>query len=250
MKRALLGIACAVGLSAAIAPVAAVAGQEGFLEGFGTDVPLGFAISQIVPPSYQVSYGPGVDREAKVSWSGGDQWPAVLGRMAQARGISVTYQDRTVRLTVAGGQAKVAAAPGAPRSGFVMMPYQERPAEAPAPVTAPAPQVAAPVAAPVVEVVQPPPAPEPAPVPAQRWTATKGRTVDQVISEWAEKAGWEVVFRTKMIYDVEAPAEFSGSFVEAMEAFIRSISVKPQLTATFYQGNRTVLIANLADQAL
>ena len=269
MKRAFLGIACAFGLAAA-APVAAMA-EEGKIEGFGTDIPLSFAVKQIVPEGFQVSFGTGVDQSAKVSWKGGDDWHAVLERMASGSHLSVTYQGaKVVRITQAGGVSSVTAAAWSPsgdekpRGGFMIVPYQApkaepapapAPAPAPEPAAAPEPAKAAPAAeaarkaAPVAEATRTEPVVEAAPIATvEVWRAPKGETADQVISGWAERAGWTTVFRTRVLYDVEASADFSGNFVEATSAFVKSIQAKPQLRATFYQGNNVVVLSNDADQ--
>ena len=46
--------------------------------GFGNNVPLAFACRQIVPPAVKVTYGPGVNPAAPVTWRGGDTWNHVL----------------------------------------------------------------------------------------------------------------------------------------------------------------------------
>ncbi len=46
--------------------------------GFGDQVPLRFAVRQIVPKAVKVSYGPGADPSATVDWKGGQGWNRVL----------------------------------------------------------------------------------------------------------------------------------------------------------------------------
>ena len=47
-------------------------------QGFGEQVPLRFAASQIVPSQVRVTFGPGVEPESPVSWKGGQPWNRVL----------------------------------------------------------------------------------------------------------------------------------------------------------------------------
>jgi hypothetical protein len=46
--------------------------------GFGSRIPLSFAVRQIVPPAVKVTYGPGADPDALVDWRGGRGWNRVL----------------------------------------------------------------------------------------------------------------------------------------------------------------------------
>lgn len=63
--------------------------QATVINGFGEDVPLEFAVQQIVPPDMDVSWGPGVDRSARVNWQGGQPWPQVLATALSPAGLEV-----------------------------------------------------------------------------------------------------------------------------------------------------------------
>jgi hypothetical protein len=80
------------------------------------------------------------------------------------------------------------------------------------------------------------------------WHARQGQTLDQVLGDWADKAGWTLVFRSAMIYELQASADFEGDFLEASGSLIRSVRAMPQPVATFYRGNRTLVVGNRADQ--
>lgn len=58
-------------------------------EGFGTSVPLGFAVRQIVPSAVAVRFGEGVDPAQPVTWSGGQPWHRVLAAAVQPLGLRV-----------------------------------------------------------------------------------------------------------------------------------------------------------------
>lgn len=64
--------------------------------GFGNNMPLGFALSQVVPEGYAYSFGKGVNAAAIVSWSGGKAWNMVVADMVQPLGLSVSIQDKKV----------------------------------------------------------------------------------------------------------------------------------------------------------
>ncbi len=58
--------------------------------GFGQQVPLSFAIRQIVPQSIKLRFSPSTDRQALVDWRGGRQWPAVLRDAIRPLGLRLT----------------------------------------------------------------------------------------------------------------------------------------------------------------
>jgi len=80
------------------------------------------------------------------------------------------------------------------------------------------------------------------------WHAQQGHTLDEVLGDWADKAGWTLVFNSKMIYELQASANFDGDFISAASALIKSIRAMPQPLATFYRGNKTLVISNHSDQ--
>ncbi len=87
--------------------------------------------------------------------------------------------------------------------------------------------------------------------PAQRqpvrdgaWRAVRGESLDQVLGDWAERAGWTLVFNSPVIYEIQAGAEFQGEFTEAVAALVRSVRARPVPIATFYRGNSVLVISN------
>jgi hypothetical protein len=66
-------------------------------EGFGHQVPLAFAVRQIVPANVKVSFGGGIDAEALlVDWNGGRPWPDVLRSTLRPPGLLVTFRPNAV----------------------------------------------------------------------------------------------------------------------------------------------------------
>lgn len=70
----------------------------GVARGFGNDIPLEFAVRQIVPATTRVSYGPGVDIQAIVNWKGGRPWPAVLLAAVLPLGMKLRATSRSVAI--------------------------------------------------------------------------------------------------------------------------------------------------------
>ena len=63
---------------------------EPALSGFGDQVPLTFAVRQIVPANFQVAYADTVKKDAPVNWKGGEPWRATLADAVRPLGLVVT----------------------------------------------------------------------------------------------------------------------------------------------------------------
>ena len=66
--------------------------------GFGDQVPLSFAIRQIVPARFQVAFGETVDSDTPVDWKGGKPWRATLSDAVRPLGLTVSVVGRTVKI--------------------------------------------------------------------------------------------------------------------------------------------------------
>ena len=77
------------------------------IEGFGSDMPLALALSQIVPPRYAFAFGLGVNPGARISWDGGKPWNAVLDDALSALEYSYEVQGRKVLVKKAMVEAPV-----------------------------------------------------------------------------------------------------------------------------------------------
>ena len=66
--------------------------------GFGRDLPLALALSQIVPPEYSYAFGETVDTGAIVSWQGGKPWDKVLEDMLAPAGLMAVIQNNQVTI--------------------------------------------------------------------------------------------------------------------------------------------------------
>lgn len=82
--------------------VAAPSGQYTEAVGFGRDLPLALALSQIVPPQYSYAFEKDVNVGATVSWQGGKAWNAVLDDMLVANGMRAIIEGNqvTIRKTI------------------------------------------------------------------------------------------------------------------------------------------------------
>jgi hypothetical protein len=66
--------------------------------GFGKQIPLSFAVRQIVPPAVIVSYGPGADSNALVNWRGGRGWNRVLLDAVRPLGLHLVMTHMAVEI--------------------------------------------------------------------------------------------------------------------------------------------------------
>ena len=76
------------------------AGEGQFSEaiGFGRDLPLALALSQVVPPEYSYAFGQNVNVGSTVSWQGGKPWNEVLNEMLAPSGMTSVIQNGQVTI--------------------------------------------------------------------------------------------------------------------------------------------------------
>ena len=78
-----------------------VSAPEPALSGFGDQVPLTFAVRQIVPANFQVAYADTVQKDAPVNWKGGEPWRATLADAVRPLGLIVTVNGPKVTIAAA-----------------------------------------------------------------------------------------------------------------------------------------------------
>lgn len=76
------------------------------------------------------------------------------------------------------------------------------------------------------------------------WVVANGQSLRDVLQDWCNKEGWDLVWGTSREYPIEASAVFKGRFVDVASALIRNFSrANPIPYAKFYKGNRVLLIS-------
>lgn len=68
------------------------------IEGFGSDLPLALALSQVLPSGFDHSFALGVDPDTTVSWKGGKAWNNVLQDMLRSHGLTADIKSDTVTI--------------------------------------------------------------------------------------------------------------------------------------------------------
>jgi len=66
--------------------------------GFGTHIPLSFAVRQIVPSPIKVTYGRSANQAALVDWQGGRKWTLVLRDAVRPLGLHLKIHKANVHI--------------------------------------------------------------------------------------------------------------------------------------------------------
>lgn len=66
------------------------------IDGFGTEIPLALALSQIIPADYAYSFRGTVNPGVKVSWAGGQPWNIVLAGILENLGMKAVITNNTI----------------------------------------------------------------------------------------------------------------------------------------------------------
>lgn len=101
------------------APVSISGLDQTPVQGFGKDISLAIALSQIVPPKYAFQFADGVNAGQKVSWQGGKPWIHVLSDVLVPNQLQAVIQGNVVIVKSASAPAfepQQAAAPVAPQA--------------------------------------------------------------------------------------------------------------------------------------
>ncbi len=85
--------------------------------------------------------------------------------------------------------------------------------------------------------------------PNKDWLAEEGQSLRDLLVQWSEEAGWRLVWKTNRNYTLNAGAMFRGNFADVASALVRAFArAKPAPVATFYKGNRVLVIETMEDE--
>ena len=256
---------------------------QSIAQGFGNNIPLTYAVEQIVPDAYIVSYGKGVDVTIPVNWRGGEDWRVVLEKVASETGLDVQISHDTVLITgqphmgnnkasrgldlvpygdddyrakvrsgsyadnimgnngalVFGGQSEDSNSHGVEvvESGFELVEDDGYKPVVPSSPSLPG-AIHIGVDEEVVDSV----------LASDVWEIFAGTTLEDVLMEWADRAGWTVVWNSDYSYPISASAQFRGSFVEVTAKLIRSMArAEPPVRGRYFKGNNVLVIETILD---
>jgi hypothetical protein len=246
------------------------------IEGFGNGIPLNFAVEQIVPERFNISYGPDVKVDTLVSWKGGDEWKVVLTDLLSEKGLFADFSatdklrittDASARPTRSSGLkvAEYAAAKKDPRKGSYAEDLRgDRPGLVfPSDITGEKEEDSPedPKGFEVLEFSKKPQArpdnmgedsiliginPEDFEPAGETWLVMEGGTLEDTLMTWASRAGWTLVWNSKYSYPLSASAEFQGDFIDAAARLIKTMSRadKPP-EGEFFKGNKVLVVKTL-----
>lgn len=193
--------------------------------GFGRDLPLALAVSQIVPPDYAFSFDQSVSPGESISWEGGKSWDQVLNDALRPVGASARIDVAKKEITIMSGSSGgvVPAAYTAPA------PQVQAPRPPVAPAAAPAQIAPMPVAAPVQEIAPLMAAP-PVAIPTvldtkavNVWQAERGMTLRKILEDWSMRAGVELFWSSDYDYPVSSSVRISGTFEDAVQTLLNGL---------------------------
>ena len=197
------------------------------------DWPLPKGAPPAPPAAAEREPAPGLFAAFSESWLG-----RILGRGRPDRGKAPdAASERAAARSEAPAQSAAVEAPAAAAG-------DEREETAPPPATAPAAALpasdpAAPPAADDGAGKAPPPPPPPAAWPVR---AADHETLQDVLSSWADTAGWTLVWRASRRYALSADAEFRGGFLDAVDQLLADAATRRSLAATAHAANRHLVI--------
>lgn len=85
--------------------------------------------------------------------------------------------------------------------------------------------------------------------PTEDWLAEEGRNLKDILTEWSDRSGWRLVWKSNRNYTLTAGAMFRGRFADVSSALIRAFGrATPAPIATFYKGNRVLVVETLEDE--
>lgn len=81
------------------------------------------------------------------------------------------------------------------------------------------------------------------------WLAEEGQSLKELLTTWSDEAGWRLIWKTNRNYTLNAGAMFRGSFADVASALVRAFArARPAPIATFYKGNRVLVIETMEDE--
>lgn len=87
-------------------------------------------------------------------------------------------------------------------------------------------------------------APKSQPDAVRSWVVANGQTLREVLQNWCDKEGWDLVWATSREYPIEASAVFKGRFMDVASALVRNFGrATPVPYAKFYKGNLVLVIS-------
>jgi hypothetical protein len=201
----------------AVSKPAASSGTD-VVQGFASQVPLAFALRQLLPAGYSFSADQGVDIDTLVSYKGGKSWGETLKTMLASAGLVSREQGTVVTISLIETRAAVT------EKALPQLPQPS--AKKPAITSSSAPTGR--TDKPMVNVF-----------PSDGWSAERGESLRKVLINWCSRAGVELKWLAEYDYPIEASAHFNGGFEDAVRNLLAGFdSARPQPIGELHNNSR------------
>ena len=85
--------------------------------------------------------------------------------------------------------------------------------------------------------------------PVRDWLVEEGQWLKSLLTQWSNESGWRLIWKSNRNYTVNAGAMFRGRFADVSAALVRAFGrARPAPIATFYKGNRVLVIETMEDE--
>ncbi len=196
------------------------------LQGFGKDLPLVFALRQIVPVDYAYGFASNDLAGTRINWQGGKPWPSVLSDSLSAAGLRADIRGKAVLISKMAGYTPLTPAPKTVPQNNLPAPVSSAPAETSK--TQPLPLVKEKTDTPIAQtasVVAEKPVPQVINTASKFvWTARPGTTLKEVLSDWSKTAKVELDWVTPYDYPIGNAFTFKGTFEQAVDSLLGTYS--------------------------
>ena len=196
------------------------------VSGFGSDLPLAIALSQIVPPQYGYVPVGNINLGQRVSWSGNNRpWSIVLEEILAPHGLEPEIRGNKVLLQRAGTRQRNGTAivdttiiEGQAAQKTIVAPAET---EVPAPTTLTITTQPSNSAGSNAEVPPAPAQPRSAINSYSKgeklWQAAQGESLRTILTAWSQRAGFALVWQSPQDFHVNSDILVTGSFENAID---------------------------------
>lgn len=211
--------------------------------------PIESVVDRIVPVGpdhcWKIRIGESLRGEPVAYTPANGGWESDLRAMASQNGMAVEINRLACTVTILRPEPTPAAAEMVARSA----PALPMPAPAPAPALAPAPVSAEPKALAATTVAPmgaaEPVSGEPAELQAEAYFLRKGPSLRDQVDDWAQRAGWSLVWELPYDYRVVVDAGFHGPIFDAVATLVKSYERAGEMRDVewvFNDGNKVIVV--------
>ena len=81
------------------------------------------------------------------------------------------------------------------------------------------------------------------------WEAEEGDNLRELLTKWSAMSGWKLLWNTNRNYVLSAGVMFKGKFADVSSALIRAFArARPAPIATYYKGNRVIVVETMENE--